>query len=288
MQNSLLKEIQNVIQIALAEDCALSDVTSDLTIPTTNSVKFVIKSRENMVFCGKKVIEETIKQLKNSKKFRNSSLKLKILAKDGDFLAKNSIIAHGEGNSRLIFAAERVILNLIQHLSGISTTTHNFVKKLNNDKIKILDTRKTIPGLRYLQKYAVKIGDGQNHRFNLSDMVLIKDNHIAAAGSIKNAIKLAKTSKLKVEIECDTINQVKEAITESPNVIMLDNMTNSQIEESSQIIRQKSSKIKIEVSGGINIDNISELSKLDIDFISIGGLTHNVKAIDIGLDIIEN
>lgn len=282
------KEINTIITLALSEDNALSDITSDLTIPDNNIISFTIIPRENIVFCGKEIITETFSQLKESTKFKNSQLDLKILVKDGDALTKSNPIITGSGDAKLIFAAERVLLNLIQHLSGISTITHQFKTALDNNKIKILDTRKTLPGLRALQKYAVKIGGGTNHRFDLSDLILIKDNHIAAAGGIKNAIEAAQNNEnnLKIEVECDNFEQVSQAILSNPDIIMLDNMTPNQITKCSDLIRSHSKKIQIEVSGGININSIENLKTLDIDFISIGSLTHSVKAVDIGLDII--
>lgn len=287
-QRSLNKEIEEIIKVALQEDCAFNDVTSDLTIPQNSKIKFQINSRDNIIFCGEKIISETFKQLKNSSKFRNSEITLKISKKDGQKVKNSESILSGHGDSKLIFSAERVILNLIQHLSGIATLTAEFNKKLNDKKIKILDTRKTIPHLRNLQKYAVKIGGGENHRHNLSDMILIKDNHIAAAGSVTAAINAAKKNKkLKIEIECDNIKQVAEAIYSEPDIIMLDNMNPNQITKAANLIRSyKNKKILIEVSGGINLSNISKYRNLDIDFISVGSITHSVKAVDIGLDIL--
>lgn len=277
--------LEKIIKTALAEDKAYNDITSNLTILKNNSINFEIKAREDIVFCGSEIISKTFKILKNYKKFEKSTIFLDFIAKNGDFIKKNQIIAKGKGDAKLIFAGERVVLNLIQHLSGISTLTNQFVKKLNNSKIKILDTRKTLPNLRDLQKQAVICGGGKNHRFNLSDMILIKDNHIAAAGGIEKALKLAKKSNKKVEIECDNFNQVLEAIKLSPDVIMLDNMEAKKIEKCSKSIRENSKKTKIEISGGINLKNIENFSKLDIDFISIGAITHSVRAVDIGLDI---
>ena len=222
MQQKYLKaEIARIVKISLAEDCASNDVTSDLTIPKNSSITF-----EEIIFCGKDVIIEVFLQLKKSAKFRNSKLDLKISAKDGSAVKPGKSIAQGFGDARLIFAAERVILNLTQHLSGIATLTQKFVQTLGDKKIKILDTRKTLPSFRLLQKYSVTIGGGKNHRFSLADMILIKDNHIAAAGSIKNAIEAAKKNKkkLKIEVECDTVEQVAEAIKSKPDIIMLDNM----------------------------------------------------------------
>ncbi len=298
MKKALLKkEISQIVNIALKEDSALHDITSEATIPQNTTVTFEIRPREEIVFCGKEIISETFLQLKKSTKFKKSKLSLKTLIKDGDLITRGKPIAVGRGDAKLVFAAERVMLNLIQHLSGTSSLTNQFITKLNNKNIQILDTRKTLPSLRVLQKYAVLCGGGKNHRQDLSDMILIKDNHIAAAGSITNAILGAKTiaskskKRLKIEIECDNHAQVLESSALTPDIIMLDNMSPTEIKKCSTAIRKASKdlkkKIQIEVSGGINLENIKKFSKLDIDFISIGALTHSAKAVDIGLDIIN-
>lgn len=281
---SLNKELLQIIAFALAEDAALDDVTSDLTMPKNHQISFKINVREEIILCGIDAIKICFDLLKETKKFNDAKINYKILAKDGDVVKAGKSIVEGKGDAKLIFAFERTVLNLIQHLSGISTQTKNFVKKLNNKKTKILDTRKTLPGLRALQKYAVEVGGGKNHRFNLSDMILIKDNHIAAAGNIENAIKLAKKNQhLKIEVECDNLSQVKKAVACEPDIIMLDNMSIKEIKESQKVIGKLA---KIEISGGININNISDYSDLDVDFISVGALTHSVRAVDIGLDIV--
>ncbi len=287
---ALKKEITKIIKIALREDGAFDDVTSDLTIAKNSLISFEISPRELIVFCGKEIILEAFSQLKNSAKFKNCPLDLEIFIDDGSDVKPGKPIARGHGNARMIFAAERVMLNLVQHLSGIATVTQKFVKELNNKKIKILDSRKTLPGLRALQKYAVAAGGGKNHRFNLSDMILIKDNHIAAAGGVKSAIEAAKKNrkKLKIEVECDTSEQVVEAVKSGPDIIMLDNMKIAELKKSIELIRQNSEKkIQIEISGGVNLSNIGTFSQLDVDFISTGAITHSVKAVDIGLDIIS-
>ena len=282
------QELKKICRLALKEDKAQNDVTSDLTIKNDASVSFQITAREEIILCGIEVIHHCFDELTKLKKFKNIFLGLKIKAHDGDLIKAGEPIAEGYGDAKLILAAERVILNLLQHLSGIATATHQFVKILDNEKIKILDTRKTLPALRTLQKQAVVIGGGQNHRFNLSDMILIKDNHIAAAGSVAEAIKAAqKNKKLRIEVECDTFEQVVDAVKSSPDIIMLDNMSSDEIKKCSAIIRaHQAKKILIEISGGINLSNIKDFRTLDIDFISIGSLTHSVKAVDIGLDIV--
>lgn len=284
--------LKKIITAALLEDHALNDITSDLIIPKNTLVTFEINAREEIIFCGAEIILEVFSQLKKSSprgKFKNSKLDLKILVKDGAKLAAKKTIVRGCGDAKLIFAGERVILNLIQHLSGVATLTGKFVETLGNKKIQILDTRKTLAGLRELQKYAVKTGGGKNHRMNLSDLILVKDNHIAAAGGIKNAIAAAKKTqkKIQIEVECDNFEQVAEAVSASPNIIMLDNMQPAEIKKCAALIRKKSPKIKIEISGGITLTNIKNFSQLDVDFISVGALTHSAKAVDIGLDVVE-
>ncbi len=275
---------KKIIAEALLEDFAFDDITSDLTIPQNRLVAFEINSREQIIFCGKPLIEEVFLQLKKSAKFKNSALDFKILVKDGSLVKSGKSIARGQGDAKLIFAAERVVLNLIQHSSGVATLTQKFVAELANKKIKILDTRKTLPGLRDLEKYAVTVGGGKNHRHNLAEMILIKDNHIAAAGGVSQAISAAKKSHgKKIEIECDNFEQVAEAIKSKPDIIMLDNMRSAEIKKCAALIRNH--KIKIEISGGVNLENIKSFSKLDIDFISVGALTHSARAVDIGLDV---
>lgn len=280
----LEKSIAEIIKLALKEDDVFHDITSDLTIDEKAEITFQIAPRQDIIFCGEDIIFEVFAQLKKAKKFKNSNLDLEFFANDGDKIKAKKPILTGRGSSKIILAGERVILNLVQHLSAISSATNEFVKKLNDKNIKILDTRKTLPGLRALQKYAVKIGGGKNHRFSLSEMILIKDNHIAACGSIKKAILNARKGKKKIEIECDNFVQVKEAVANAPDIIMLDNMSIAEIKKCTREIR-KNKAILIEVSGGINLENIANYRGLDIDFISIGSLTHSVKAVDIGLDI---
>lgn len=276
-------ELLKICKAGLIEDDAGSDITSDLTLKNNSEITFKICSREEIILCGIDVVKFCFDELFKLPKFKKSSLAFKINFKDGDLIKSHSIIAQGVGDAKLILAAERVILNLLQHLSGISTQTNKFVQTLNNPKIKILDTRKTLPTMRVLQKYAVKVGGGHNHRFSLSDAILIKDNHIASAGSITKALELVKKSKkLKIEIECDNLKQVIEAVEQKPDIIMLDNMKISEIQKAIKAINKKS---KIEISGGVNLKSIKKFSKLDVDFISVGALTHSVKAVDIGLDI---
>ena len=277
-------KIKKIINDALDEDLSgLGDVTSNLTIPENKKIKFQIVTREKLVLCGVDVVMMVFNEV--SRRFNNGNeLKIKRYFIDGKILPKNSIIISGLWNARLVFVAERVALNLIQHLSGIASETRKYVDLVANKKTKILDTRKTIPNLRILQKYAVKVGGGQNHRMGLYDAVLIKDNHIAAAGGVENAVILARKAKMVIEIECDNLAQVAEAINAKADIIMLDNMSLMQIKKAAKLIGNKA---KIEVSGGINLKKIKAISKTGVDYISVGALTHSVKAVDIGLDIIS-
>ena len=285
------QNLKKLIAFALTEDRVFNDKTSDLCLTKNLQTSFAINTREPIVFCGKKIILEVFEQLKKSKKFKNSSLKIEFFGDDCTAFKAGETIAQGQGCAKLIFAGERIILNFIQHLSAISTITNQFVRKLNNSRITILDTRKTLPAFRSLQKYAVICGGGKNHRFDLSSQILIKDNHLAS--SKKNIASLLDISKkkyknLQTEIECDEYWQVLEALEVQPDIIMLDNMNMQNLKKSISAIRKKNSKIIIEVSGGINLENISNYRELDIDCISIGSLTHSVKAVDIGLDIEMN
>jgi nicotinate-nucleotide pyrophosphorylase (carboxylating) len=220
-----------------------------------------------------------------------SDIDISFNVKDGDLLNPNDICFYGTGLTSQILRIERVMLNLIQHLSGVATQVSCFVKTLNDDRIKILDTRKTIPGLRDLQKYAVRVGGGVNHRFTLSDMILIKDNHIQVCGGIVSAIEKALVAKqrhlIKIEVECDSVQLVRDicGCLDVIDVVMLDNMSISDIELCSTILRSVKKDILIEVSGGVTLENIASYKGLDIDYISSGAITHSVSAVDISLDI---
>ena len=288
MLKNSLKTLPKIIELSLQEDEVFNDVTSDLTIEKNTNCNFAINAREDLVFCGREIIEEVFYQLKNSSKFQNYVLDLKYFFADGDVVKPRESIVSGVGDVKIILAGERIILNLIQHLSAIATSTKKHVEALNNSKIKILDTRKTLPNLRELQKYAVKCGGGQNHRFNLADLILIKDNHINACGGIDGALEkvLAYKNNVKIEIECDNYLQVVECLQFNPNIIMLDNMNFEELQQSIFALRNHSQAIEIEVSGGINLENIRDYRNFDIDFISIGSITNSAKIVDIGLDFI--
>ena len=280
-----LEEIKNIFAKALYEDIHPNgDITSQATIVNDSEVDFKIIARENLLLCGADSVKMIFDLVRQELTLKNYYIKNH--CKDGDFVEKNNIIISGKWVASGILMAERLVLNILQQLSAIATKTKKYQEKLVNKNIKILDSRKTIPNLRILQKYAVKVGGGYNHRFNLSDAILVKDNHIKIAGDIPAIIKNIKDkgfSTKKIEIECDNISQVKQCLeVDFIDIIMLDNMNEQQIQEAIKLINKKT---KIEISGGVNLDNIIEISKYDVDYISIGDLTHSIKSVDIGLDI---
>lgn len=275
MNNILLDKI---ITQALEEDLAWGDITTESTVPIDKMSKANLVAKQDMILCGIDVFEKVMhtldKSIMISKKF-----------KDGDKVI-NSQIAQIEGNARSILSAERVALNLLQRMSGIASQTFNIVSKLNGT-VTIADTRKTTPCLRMLEKYAVKVGGGSNHRFNLSDGVLIKDNHINAAGGITNAVNSARKNiphTVKIEVETENIEQVKEALECKADIIMLDNMDIQTMKEAVKIINKKA---VVEASGNMGDKDLLEVASTGIDIISIGALTHSVKSADISLKFVN-
>jgi nicotinate-nucleotide pyrophosphorylase (carboxylating) len=273
-----LINLANIIHNALEEDMGLEgDITSISTIEKDQVTNFVVSNREDLVLCGLEIIEMALKTF-------DTGLKLNKYFNDGDYVQAGQVIADGIGNARAILASERIMLNLLQHLCGISSITRKFVEMIKHTKAIIRDTRKTLPGLRDLQKYAVKIGGGENHRSTLDEMILIKDNHIALSGGVENAFNRAKLeypNKI-IEIECDTLEQVRQALLTKCDLILLDNMSVEQMEEA---VKLSHGKVKLEASGGVNLSNVKAIAETGVDYIAIGSLTHSVKASDIGLDI---
>lgn len=267
--------VDKIIKNALEEDIPNNDITSSsiISINQTSSIELI--SKDCGIICGLSIFERVFNLIGNVQCTFNIS--------DGDSVISNQIIGTITGNTLSILKGERLALNLLQHMSGIATSTYKYVAAINNNHTKILDTRKTTPGLRILEKYAVKIGGGLNHRFDLSQGILIKDNHIKAAGSITNAIKLARTNSpfiSKIEIETETLSEVAEALEGKADIIMLDNMNPTLL---SQAVKLIDNGALTEASGNITLDNISEIANTGVDFISIGALTHSVKAFDISL-----
>lgn len=279
---------KNQILAFLKEDVGVGGDATTSKIPSFSNkniaFEFLSKNKEPFILCGSTIISEVLKVTsKNSKNWSVSFLK-----KDGDIVNNRDIILKGTATANNFLTSERISLNLMQQLSAVATNVNMLITKLDDPKIKILDTRKTIPGLRILQKYAVKCGGGENHRFGLYDMIMVKDNHISVGGGIKNILDtLIKKNKkkLKIEVECENLSQVKEAILYDIDVIMLDNMPISEIKKASSLIRNYNKNIKIEVSGGITLSNIQKYKGLDIDYISSGSITHSFNSVDISAKV---
>lgn len=269
-------EIEDIIKYALLEDSFYGDLTTEILNINGNG-EFLLISKENFVLCGIDIFEKVFKLL-------NNSISVEKIYKDGDFINKNEIIAIVKGRIKDILRGERVALNFIQKLSGISTTTYYFVKEIEGTDCKILDTRKTTPLYRKLEKYAVRIGGGYNHRFSLFDGILIKDNHIKAFGSIEKLLDIAIKNKpfgKQIEIEVSNLDELKIVLSYPIDIVLLDNF---EIEDIREAVKLVNGKCKIEVSGGIKLENVKEIAKLGVDYISIGALTHSSRWVDISLE----
>ena len=265
---------------ALKEDIGTGDITTESCVPASAVSHGFFKAKAEGVVCGVDVLRRVFALI-------DPAVKVTVLVEDGGRVKKGDIIAEIEGASRSILTGERVSLNLLQHMSGIATATAEASASVAGTKARIADTRKTTPGLRVLEKYAVKIGGGSNHRFNLSDGVLIKDNHIVAAGGIRNAVEAVRKNiphTLKIEVETETMEQVKEALDAGADIIMLDNMTVPQMKEAVDFI---AGRAKTEASGNMGERDLREVAETGVDIISIGALTHTVRALDISLKFAE-
>jgi nicotinate-nucleotide pyrophosphorylase (carboxylating) len=266
-----LEAIKIIVQIALEEDAARHDRTSSL-LPEDLLVKAEIVAKGRVVLSGVDAIEAGF----------GSSVRASTLASDGDMLNPGSPVATLSGSARAILSAERAVLNILGRLSGIATLTRRYVDKLDPDsETKILDTRKTTPGLRVLEKYAVRCGGGHNHRMNLAEMIFLKDNHIAAAGDLKAVLKKRRPDDYVI-VEVDAPTAIKKTLALGPNRILLDNMTDAQVAECLKVI---AGACEVEVSGGITLDRVSSLSKLGVNYISVGALTHSAPCADFSLEV---
>lgn len=277
-------QIEKLIKNALVEDIGTGDITTLLTIPVESKSMGYIIAKENGILAGIDAASLVFGLTANSY-YSIDDFLFTPAAADGSVIKPGQTLAVVEGSTRIILTAERTALNILQHMSGIATRTNGFVKLVEHTNAKIVDTRKTIPGMRMLDKYAVRMGGGQNHRYGLYDAVLIKDNHIQACGGITEAIKAARNSAphtIKIEVETDTINQVKEALKAGADMILLDNMNNDDLKEAVGLCKGKAIT---EASGGVTESTIKGIAEAGVDLISIGALTHSVKALDISLDL---
>ncbi len=270
------KEISDYVQKFLKEDKSNNDITSKYFIDKKQKARAYFLTEENIVLAGNNIVFYIFE--KYCKNFKLLSKK-----EDGKKIKKKTKILVFEGNARDILSIERTALNLLQHLSGISTLTSKYSKKINSSKSILLDTRKTTPGLRMLEKYATYIGGAKNHRLNLAERFMIKDNHLLLNSKIFNKIEKMKTNKKKdVIMECDNLYQVKKAVILKINHILLDNMNIKKIKEACKLIGKSA---KIEVSGGINLQNIEKISKIGVNFISVGTITQSAPAAKISLEL---
>ena len=272
------EQIDNLITIALDEDIGLGDITTRSIVSPDAIYVAEILIRENLVLCGLDILKSVFLKLDPDVIFLNDCFS------DGDYIKSNTKILDIKANGVALLEGERVALNILQRLCGIATLTKQYVEKA--DPVQILDTRKTTPGLRSFEKYAVSCGGGKNHRFGLYDAVLIKDNHIKASGGIIQAVKKVKENNnigIKIEVETTTLDEVRDAIKAKSDIIMHDNMSMDDIKEAVSII---DGRARIEVSGMISIDQLGALSKIDIDCVSIGALTHSSKASDISMNFL--
>ena len=273
-------DVINVIQSALQEDIGYEDITTSLLIPEGNKSKAHFIANESFVLAGLSFALEVFQLL-------DSSIMSKIYRHDGTRVKKGDVIAEISGKTYNILKGERVSLNILQRLSGIATLTSIYVEKIKGSKAKIVDTRKTTPCLRFMEKYAVRVGGGYNHRFGLFDGILIKDNHIKAAGSIQKAVKAAKKGGhhlLRIEVEVKNLRELKEAIAAGVDIIMLDNMT---IPEMKEAVKIAGGKALLEASGNMKPENVGEVAETGVDLISVGALTHSSSSVDISLKIVQ-
>jgi nicotinate-nucleotide pyrophosphorylase (carboxylating) len=262
------------MRAALAEDVGSGDVTSHLTVLTGRFARARLVARRDGILAGIDVCRQVFLILDRSVRFVPK-------LKDGARFRKGQVLAVVQGRARSVLTAERTALNFIQRLSGIATATRRFVDAVRETKAVILDTRKTAPGWRVLDKYAVRCGGGTNHRAGLYDMILIKDNHIAAAGSITAALERCRSSRLPVEVETQTLADVKEALAAGAKRILLDNMTVAEMKKAVTLARGKA---KLEASGGVTLKNVRRVAHTGVDYISVGAITHSAPAADIALD----
>ncbi|WP_434578516.1 carboxylating nicotinate-nucleotide diphosphorylase [Thermoanaerobacterium thermosaccharolyticum] len=269
---------QRLIDSYLLEDLAWGDITTDMLVPKGTKSKGYVYAKDDGIIAGIDVFLMVFNTI-------DSDIEYKKYFKDGEAVKKGDLILETYGDLNSCLKAERVALNLIQRMSGIATYVRKLSDMIKGTNARLTDTRKTMPGLRYFDKYAVSVGGGVNHRYNLSDGILIKDNHIKAVGGIKNALTMIKSGishTKKVEIEVETIHELKEALKYGADIIMLDNMTIDMMKEAVEITKGRAI---LEASGNINEINILDVAKTGVDIISIGAITHSVKALDISYDL---
>jgi nicotinate-nucleotide pyrophosphorylase (carboxylating) len=287
MNNNKLQlpsDITEIVQLALAEDVGAGDITAQL-VPETAQATAQVISRQTAVLCGSAWFDEVFRQLE-------PGIKIDWQVTDGSLVAPNQVLCHLNGPARALLTGERTALNFLQLLSGTATQVYQYVQVLRDNqslKMQILDTRKTIPGLRQAQKYAVRCAGGTNHRMGLYDAFLIKENHIATAGSLTQAVVKARqvAPHLPVEVEVETLEQVTEALQAQADILLLDNFSLSQLQTAVAMVRNKTKPVKLEASGGMTLEKIKEVAATGVDYISVGAMTKDVQAVDLSLLIVN-
>ena len=275
-QVTMKLNVEPLIMSALREDISSEDVTTNSVMPYNQLGEVDLICKQDGVICGLQVFERVFTLL-------DENAKVEFFAQDGDIVENGQLLAKVTGDIKALLCGERTALNYLQRMSGIATYTHSVASLLSGSKTKLLDTRKTTPNNRIFEKYAVRIGGGNNHRYNLSDGVLLKDNHIGAAGGVKKAIEMAKEYApfvRKIEVEVETFDMVKEAVEAGADIIMLDNMTTEELKEAIDYIDKRA---EIEVSGNVTKENIERIKGLGVDYVSSGALTHSSPIMDISL-----
>ncbi len=265
-----------LIESALREDISSEDVSTNAVMPKAQAGKVDLICKQDGIICGLQVFEQVFRLL-------DEKVEVKFYVQDGDEVKNGQLMAEVYGDIRALLCGERTALNYLQRMSGVATYTHSVAALLKGSKTKLLDTRKTTPNNRIFEKYSVRVGGGNNHRYNLSDGVMLKDNHIGAAGGVKEAIAMAKAYApfvRKVEVEVENLDMVREAVEAGADIIMLDNMSHEAMEEAMKIINGKA---EVEVSGNVTKENIARLVDLGVDYISSGALTHSAPILDISL-----
>ncbi len=273
--------VQRILDLALEEDVGRGDVTSAAVIDETQEAEAEIISRERAVICGLGVVEAVFTRF-------DWRTRVRMKVADGDPVQPGAVVASLRGPAAALLAGERTALNFLQHLSGIATVTQAFVAAAEGAKVRITDTRKTTPGLRALEKYAVRVGGGASHRSDLASGILVKDNHIALVGSVREAVRRARTNAphtLRIVVEVDDLDQLDEAIEAGAEGILLDNFQTRDMVEACKRIRERRPQTIVEASGGVTLDRIHEISKTGVDVISVGSLTHSARAINFSCDI---
>ncbi len=271
MANAITQNVKS----ALHEDLQDQPDLTSLLIPDSRNATARVITREDMILCGKPWVEEVFRHL-------NPEIKIEWHYEDGDEILADSLIFTATGKARSLLTGERTALNFLQTLSGVATATRKFVDKMGSSTTRLLDTRKTLPGLRIAEKYAVRCGGGHNHRMGLFDAFLIKENHILACGSITEAVHAARNiaADKSVEVEVESLEELKEAIDAGADIVMLDNFSIEQIREA---VKTNANRAKLEVSGDVSLDNIGEIAATEVDFVSVGSLTKHIKAINLSM-----